>query len=55
MPVRLVDGEASNIKITTPEDLAIGEAHRRSVGKPPREPAGPEPATTCIGWSPAVR
>jgi 2-C-methyl-D-erythritol 4-phosphate cytidylyltransferase/2-C-methyl-D-erythritol 2,4-cyclodiphosphate synthase len=26
LPVRLVDGEASNIKITTPEDMAIGEA-----------------------------
>jgi len=25
-PVRLVDGEATNIKITTPEDLAIAEA-----------------------------
>jgi 2-C-methyl-D-erythritol 4-phosphate cytidylyltransferase/2-C-methyl-D-erythritol 2,4-cyclodiphosphate synthase len=26
LPVRLVDGEASNIKITTPEDLTLGEA-----------------------------
>ena len=26
LPVRLVDGEASNIKITTPEDLMLGEA-----------------------------
>ncbi len=26
LPVRLVDGEASNIKITTPDDIAMGEA-----------------------------
>ena len=26
LPVRLVDGEASNIKITTPEDLSVAEA-----------------------------
>jgi 2-C-methyl-D-erythritol 4-phosphate cytidylyltransferase/2-C-methyl-D-erythritol 2,4-cyclodiphosphate synthase len=26
LPVRIVDGEASNIKITTPEDLAVAEA-----------------------------
>ena len=26
LPVRLVDGEASNIKITTPEDLSLAEA-----------------------------
>jgi 2-C-methyl-D-erythritol 4-phosphate cytidylyltransferase/2-C-methyl-D-erythritol 2,4-cyclodiphosphate synthase len=26
LPVRLVDGEASNIKITTPEDMTMGEA-----------------------------
>jgi 2-C-methyl-D-erythritol 4-phosphate cytidylyltransferase/2-C-methyl-D-erythritol 2,4-cyclodiphosphate synthase len=26
VPVRLVDGEASNIKITTPEDMVLGEA-----------------------------
>jgi 2-C-methyl-D-erythritol 4-phosphate cytidylyltransferase/2-C-methyl-D-erythritol 2,4-cyclodiphosphate synthase len=26
LPVRLVDGEASNIKITTPEDMTLGEA-----------------------------
>jgi len=26
LPVRLVDGDASNIKITTPEDMALGEA-----------------------------
>ena len=26
LPVRLVDGEASNIKITTPDDMVLGEA-----------------------------
>jgi len=26
LPVRLVDGDGSNIKITTPEDMALGEA-----------------------------
>jgi 2-C-methyl-D-erythritol 4-phosphate cytidylyltransferase/2-C-methyl-D-erythritol 2,4-cyclodiphosphate synthase len=26
LPVRLVDGEAANIKITTPEDMTLGEA-----------------------------
>ena len=26
LPVRLVDGESSNIKITTPDDIAMGEA-----------------------------
>jgi 2-C-methyl-D-erythritol 4-phosphate cytidylyltransferase/2-C-methyl-D-erythritol 2,4-cyclodiphosphate synthase len=30
--VRLVDGEASNIKITTPEDLAIGDAIAATLG-----------------------
>ncbi len=35
-PVRLVDGEASNIKITTPEDLLIAEALAGTVGKPAR-------------------
>ena len=32
--VRIVDGEATNIKITTPEDLAIGEAISRIGGAP---------------------
>ncbi len=37
-PVRVVDGEASNIKITTPEDLVLAEAiaGRRGGGKPAR-------------------
>ncbi len=35
-PVRVVDGEASNIKITTPEDLAMAEAISRSSAKPGR-------------------
>jgi 2-C-methyl-D-erythritol 4-phosphate cytidylyltransferase/2-C-methyl-D-erythritol 2,4-cyclodiphosphate synthase len=34
-PVRIVEGEASNIKVTTPEDLIIAEAIGRS-GKPAR-------------------
>ena len=39
MPVRLVDGEASNIKITTPEDMALAEAiagARRRTSAPAR-------------------
>ena len=35
-PVRIVDGEASNIKITTRDDLAIAEAINRSGAKPGR-------------------
>ncbi len=35
-PVRVVDGEASNIKITTPDDLAIAEAISRGGAKPAR-------------------
>jgi len=31
LPVRLVDGDASNIKITTPEDMLVGEAIARSA------------------------
>ena len=44
LPVRLVDGEASNIKITTPEDMAMAEAIARSAeslalpGEKEREP-----------------
>ena len=51
--VRLVEGEAANIKITTPEDLAMAEAIAR--GRPTAPPraglAAPAPATTCIGSS----
>ena len=35
-PVRIVDGEASNIKITTPDDLAIAHAISRGGAKPGR-------------------
>src|SRR4029077_6020848 len=42
-PVRLVEGEATNIKITGPEDLAIAEAiaqtRHDSVTQPPPKPA----------------
>ena len=31
-PVRIVDGEATNIKITTPEDLTVAEAILRNAG-----------------------
>lgn len=34
--VRLVEGEASNIKVTVPEDLVIGEALARGAGRPAR-------------------
>jgi 2-C-methyl-D-erythritol 4-phosphate cytidylyltransferase / 2-C-methyl-D-erythritol 2,4-cyclodiphosphate synthase len=48
--VRLVEGEASNIKITTPEDLPLAEAIARSADGPAphaevgREPFVPKPA-----------
>jgi 2-C-methyl-D-erythritol 4-phosphate cytidylyltransferase / 2-C-methyl-D-erythritol 2,4-cyclodiphosphate synthase len=35
-PVRIVEGEASNIKITTPEDLEIAGAIARAAGRPAR-------------------
>jgi 2-C-methyl-D-erythritol 4-phosphate cytidylyltransferase/2-C-methyl-D-erythritol 2,4-cyclodiphosphate synthase len=35
-PVRLVDGEASNIKITTPEDMVLAEAIASSLALPAR-------------------
>jgi 2-C-methyl-D-erythritol 4-phosphate cytidylyltransferase/2-C-methyl-D-erythritol 2,4-cyclodiphosphate synthase len=40
VPVRLVDGEASNIKITTPEDMVLGEAiaARESAIRDPQSP-----------------
>jgi 2-C-methyl-D-erythritol 4-phosphate cytidylyltransferase/2-C-methyl-D-erythritol 2,4-cyclodiphosphate synthase len=34
-PVRIVDGEANNIKLTTPEDLSVADAIARSSGRPP--------------------
>ena len=55
-PVRLVEGEPSNIKITTPEDLAMAEASRALDGVPaPRRGARSAPATTCIGSSTGAR
>ncbi|MBZ5559923.1 MAG: 2-C-methyl-D-erythritol 4-phosphate cytidylyltransferase [Acidobacteriia bacterium] len=42
--VQLVDGEATNIKITTPEDLMIAEAIARSPERLARQP--PKPART---------
>jgi 2-C-methyl-D-erythritol 4-phosphate cytidylyltransferase / 2-C-methyl-D-erythritol 2,4-cyclodiphosphate synthase len=45
LTVRLVEGEASNIKITTPEDLPLAEAIARSAAQgEEREPFIPEPA-----------
>ena len=35
LAVRLVDGEASNIKITTPEDMPLGEAIAAPAERPP--------------------
>jgi 2-C-methyl-D-erythritol 4-phosphate cytidylyltransferase/2-C-methyl-D-erythritol 2,4-cyclodiphosphate synthase len=34
-PVRIVDGEANNIKLTTPEDLSVADAIARSSSRPP--------------------
>ena len=46
LTVRLVEGDASNIKITTPEDLPLAEAIARSAAQgEEREPFIPEPAT----------
>ena len=54
-PVRLVEGEPTNIKITTPEDLASAEAiARTSIGDCPAAAAS-APATICIGWWPGGR
>jgi len=46
LPVRLVEGEASNIKITTPEDMVLGDAiaARQTVGC--ERAAGSLPART---------
>jgi 2-C-methyl-D-erythritol 4-phosphate cytidylyltransferase / 2-C-methyl-D-erythritol 2,4-cyclodiphosphate synthase len=52
-PVRLVEGETTNIKITTPEDLDVADAFARSADRhrpaPGDEPTGsgrPQPART---------
>ena len=53
LPVHVVEGDAKNIKITTPEDLAArrsegdGFSHRRSCAS--------ATATIFIGWLPDVR
>jgi 2-C-methyl-D-erythritol 4-phosphate cytidylyltransferase/2-C-methyl-D-erythritol 2,4-cyclodiphosphate synthase len=45
LTVRLVEGDASNIKITTPEDLPLAEAIARSAAESEeREPFPPQPA-----------
>ena len=43
-PVRLVEGEPANLKITTPEDLRAAE---RAVAAPARRRSGSGRATTC--------
>ena len=56
--VRLVEGEASNIKITTPEDLHDRRGDCAQPGREPQprpRPVASAPATTCIGWSRAGR
>ena len=45
-PVRLVEGEASNIKITTPEDLPVAEA----IAPRGRPAAGVAPARAGTGY-----
>jgi len=39
LPVRLVDGDAWNIKITTPEDMVLGEAIARNLAPRTSHPA----------------
>jgi 2-C-methyl-D-erythritol 4-phosphate cytidylyltransferase/2-C-methyl-D-erythritol 2,4-cyclodiphosphate synthase len=46
LPVRLVDGEASNIKITTPDDLVIAEAIAAQSNRPETQGVGTLPART---------
>jgi 2-C-methyl-D-erythritol 4-phosphate cytidylyltransferase / 2-C-methyl-D-erythritol 2,4-cyclodiphosphate synthase len=46
LPVRLVDGEASNIKITTPDDLVIAEAIAAQTSIPNPRSTGSLPART---------
>jgi 2-C-methyl-D-erythritol 4-phosphate cytidylyltransferase/2-C-methyl-D-erythritol 2,4-cyclodiphosphate synthase len=46
LPVRLVDGEASNIKITTPDDLVIAEAIAAHTSVPKPGSTGSLPART---------
>jgi 2-C-methyl-D-erythritol 2,4-cyclodiphosphate synthase len=42
LPVRIVDGEASNIKITTPEDLSVAEAIAHELRQPDRGSRTPD-------------
>jgi 2-C-methyl-D-erythritol 4-phosphate cytidylyltransferase/2-C-methyl-D-erythritol 2,4-cyclodiphosphate synthase len=46
LPVRLVEGEASNIKITTPDDMVLGDAiaARQSATGSPQSAAGSPPS-----------
>ena len=63
--VRLVDGEPTNIKITTSTDLSVSEALARSLDPESASSAiaarrrccrcVSAPATTCTAWSPAGR
>jgi len=46
LPVRLVDGDASNIKITTPDDLVIAEAIAAQSTSPTPRSASALPART---------
>jgi 2-C-methyl-D-erythritol 4-phosphate cytidylyltransferase/2-C-methyl-D-erythritol 2,4-cyclodiphosphate synthase len=46
LPVRLVDGEASNIKITVPDDLSAAEAIAAQAGGHHQRSAGTLPART---------
>ena len=54
VPVHVVEGDARNVKITTPEDLAQRGVRRRRLSKP--SPAcALATATTCIVSSRAGR
>ena len=54
-PVRLVEGEPTNIKITTPDDLPLAEAIAGGGSAPAPVRSRRERATICIGWSKAGR
>ena len=58
LPVHVVDGDPGNVKITTPEDLAMAKAAavpnanvRRAMASAIAK-SGSATATTCTGWSP---
>ena len=52
-PVRIVAGEATNLKITTMTDLRSQRPSR--AGPCTGRARGSEPATTCTGWWKAGR